>query len=134
MEIVELNNTIQDLHSEEQLEIEKILSDLSQMTAPVREDIQEDYKTLIDLDFIFAKAKYAKAINDYLGIKDKAISKKLDIAKILSDICNHNGDVKDAFENGSIKDMDFNFDDIKKMVDESYENKEKTKTIELNKK
>lgn len=63
MEIVELNNTIQDLHSEEQLEIEKILSDLSQMTAPVREDIQEDYKTLIDLDFIFAKAKYAKATN-----------------------------------------------------------------------
>ena len=63
MEVVELNNTIQDLHSEEQLEIEKILSDLSQMTAPVREDIQEDYKTLIDLDFIFAKAKYAKATN-----------------------------------------------------------------------
>ena len=87
--------------------------------------------TELQNESIDGKAKYAKAINDYLGIKDKAISKKLDIAKILSDICNHNGDVKDAFENGSIKDMDFNF---KKMVDESYENKEKTKTIELNKK
>ena len=90
--------------------------------------------TELQNESIDGKAKYAKAINDYLGIKDKAISKKLDIAKILSDICNHNGDVKDAFENGSIKDMDFNFDDIKKMVDESYETKEKTKTIELNKK
>ena len=90
--------------------------------------------TELQNESIDGKAKYAKAINDYLGIKDKAISKKLDIAKILSDICNHNGDVKDAFENGSIKDMDFNLDDIKKMVDESYENKEKTKTIELNKK
>lgn len=90
--------------------------------------------TELQNESIDGKAKYAKAINDYLGIKDKAISKKLDIAKILSDICNHNGDVKDAFENGSIKDMDFNFDDIKKMVDESYENKKKTKTIELNKK
>ena len=90
--------------------------------------------TELQNESIDGKAKYAKAINDYLGIKDKAISKKLDIAKILSDICNHNGDVNDAFENGSIKDMDFNFDDIKKMVDESYENKEKTKTIELNKK
>ena len=90
--------------------------------------------TELQNESIDGKAKYAKAINDYLGIKDKAISKKLDIAKILSDICNHNGDVKDAFETGSIKDMDFNFDDIKKMVDESYENKEKTKTIELNKK
>jgi hypothetical protein len=82
-----------------------------------------------------AKSKYSKAINDYLGMKDKAIAKKLDIAKILSDIYSHNGNVKDAFEEGSnIKAMDFNFDDIKKMVDESYQDKEKTKTIELNKK
>lgn len=84
---------------------------------------------------IEGKAKYAKAINDYLGIKDKAISKKIDIAKILSDIHSHNGDVKSAFEDGSnMKNMDFNFDDIKKMIDESYEEKDKTKTIELNKK
>ena len=62
MQVVELNNTIQDLHSEEHIEIEKILYDLSRMAAPVREDILDDYKTLIELDFIFAKAKYAKAI------------------------------------------------------------------------
>ena len=29
-----------------------------------------------------ARAKYAKAINDYLSMKDKAISKKIDIAKV----------------------------------------------------
>jgi predicted nucleic acid-binding Zn-ribbon protein len=80
-----------------------------------------------------ARAKYAKAINDYLGIKDKAISKKLDISKVLADVLKSNGDVKDAMENGTnMKNMDFNFDDIKKMVDESYQDKEKTKTIELN--
>jgi hypothetical protein len=68
-------------------------------------------------------------------MKDKAISKKLDIAKILTDIYHHNGDVKEALESGTnTKDMDFNFDDIKKMIDESYEEKGKTKTIELNKK
>jgi len=77
-----------------------------------------------------ARAKYAKAINDYLGIKDKAISKKLDISKVLADVLKYNGNVQDAIENGSnIKGMDFNFDDIKKMVDESYQ--EKSKTIEL---
>lgn len=63
MQVVELNNKVQELHSEEQLEIEKILSDLSRMAAPVREDIQENYKTLVALDFIFAKAKYAKELN-----------------------------------------------------------------------
>jgi hypothetical protein len=81
-----------------------------------------------------SRAKYAKAINDYLGIKDKAISKKIDIAKILSDIYHHNGDVKGAIENGeNMKNMDFNFDDIKKMIDNNMQ-EEKTKTIELNKK
>ena len=81
-----------------------------------------------------ARTKYAKAINDYLGIKDKAISKKLDIAKIMSDVLHYNGNVQQALDEGAnIKNMDFNFDDIKKMVDESYQDKEKTKTIELTK-
>jgi hypothetical protein len=82
-----------------------------------------------------AKAKYGKIINDYLGIKDKAISKKLDIAKIMSDVLHYNGNVQQALDEGAnIKNMDFNFDDIKKMVDESYSDKEKTKTIQLDKK
>lgn len=91
--------------------------------------------TQLENEAMDAKSKYAKAINDYLGMKDKAISKKLDIAKILTDIYHHNGDVKTAFDEGeNIKNMDFNFDDIKKMIDDSYTEKEKTKTIELNKK
>lgn len=91
--------------------------------------------TQLQEETIDGKAKYGKIINDYLGVKDKAISKKIDIAKILTDIHNHNGDVKEALENGAqSKGMDFNFDDIKKMIDESYEDKEKTKTIQLNKK
>ena len=91
--------------------------------------------TQLEQEAMDAKSKYAKAINDYLGMKDKAISKKLDIAKILTDIYHHNGDVKEALESGTnTKDMDFNFDDIKKMIDESYEEKGKAKTIELNKK
>ena len=61
MQVVELNNSIQELRTDEQLEIEKILSDLSHMMVPVREDIYNDYKTLTELDFCFAKAKYAKA-------------------------------------------------------------------------
>ena len=81
-----------------------------------------------------AKSKYAKAINDYLSMKDKAISKKIDVAKILTDIYHHNGDVKEVLENGnSMKDLSFNFDDIRKIVDSSLQEKEQTKRIELNK-
>lgn len=88
--------------------------------------------TQLEQETVEGKAKYGKIINDYLGIKDKAISKKLDISKVLADVLKSNGNVQDAIENGTnIKNMDFNFDDIKKMVDESYQDKEKTKTIEL---
>ena len=90
--------------------------------------------TQLQEETIEGKARYGKIINDYLGIKDKAISKKIDVAKILSDICSHNGDIGAAIarNEGTLKDMDFNFDDIKKMVDTSLQ--EKTKKIELNRK
>ena len=35
-----------------------------------------------------SKAKYGKIINDYLSIKDKAISKKVEIAKLMNEILN----------------------------------------------
>jgi hypothetical protein len=91
--------------------------------------------TQLQEETIDGKSRYGKIINDYLSIKDKAIAKKLDIAKLLSDILNHNGDVKGAIDNGSaIKNMSINFDDIRKIVDDSLNEQEKTKTIQLNKK
>ena len=92
------------------------------------------YATNLNEETIEGKAKYAKAINDYMGMKDKAISKKIEIAKLMTEIYKHNGDVGAAMEEQSVKSMSFNFDEIKKMVDESYngENSEpKTKTIEF---
>jgi hypothetical protein len=81
-----------------------------------------------------AKAKYGKIINDYLGIKDKAISKKLDIAKIMSDVLHYNGNVQQALDEGTnIKNMDFNFDDIKKMIDNNMQESTKTNTIQMKK-
>jgi len=80
-----------------------------------------------------SKAKYAKAINDYLGIKDKAIGKKIDVAKIMTEIYKNNGDIASAIGDGNaMKDMTFDFEDIKKMVDDSLQ--KKTKKIELTKK
>ena len=77
-----------------------------------------------------AKAKYAKAINDYLSIKDKAIAKKIEIAKIMSEICKHNGDLNGQLSNGAAPSFDFS--EIKKMVDESMGDKKKN-VIEIRK-
>ena len=90
--------------------------------------------TQLQEESIEGKSKYGKIINDYLGIKDKAIAKKLDIAKIMSDVLHHNGDVQSALQdNATLKSMDFDFDAIKKAVDESYQEKETNKTIKLKK-
>ncbi len=63
MAVVNLNNQIKELANEELLEIEKILESLSAQAAAYVSDIAYDLKLLTDLDFIFAKAKFARATN-----------------------------------------------------------------------
>lgn len=63
IEIVEFNNRLRELESEESAEIEKILSDLSSLASGYADEIKTDYDILTDLDFIFAKGKYASSIN-----------------------------------------------------------------------
>ncbi|EHR34645.1 endonuclease MutS2 [Helcococcus kunzii] len=59
MVIVEINNKIRDLEIEEYEEIRKILKDLSEMIFNYHEEIENNQYLLVDLDFTFAKAKYA---------------------------------------------------------------------------
>jgi len=79
------------------------------------------------------KARYAKAINDYLTIKDKTVSKKIEVARLLNDVMAHNGDVKKTMEDTSSQKWDVNA--MRNMIDEVYENKNNvtTKTINLKK-
>ena len=56
MAVVKLNNDLREMEVQEQTEIEKILSGLSQTAAESLELIQDDQKVLTQLDFIFARA------------------------------------------------------------------------------
>lgn len=60
--VFELNNEIANLKIEENLEIEKILQNLSKLFYPYVEEIKKDIECIGKLDFIFAKAKYSRAI------------------------------------------------------------------------
>lgn len=57
--IVKLNNDLKELHLQEAKEIEIILATLSAKCGEVTEQITLNYHTLIQLDFIFAKASLA---------------------------------------------------------------------------
>lgn len=88
--------------------------------------------TKLQDEIMDAKGKYAKAINDYMSMKDKAISKKIEIAKLLTEIYKHNGNVNEALNDVSTRGVSFDFSKIREIVNkESDTSKE---IIELNKK
>ena len=79
MAIIKLNNELRELEIQEKKEIEAVLADLSNQTAPYTESILLNQQLLAKLDFIFAKAALSRHYkcsepqfntNGYIHIKD----------------------------------------------------------------
>lgn len=78
---------LQELYNDACKNIEQVQNEMNKLTNSV---------TLND-EAMDAKAKYAKAMNDFITSKDKAIGKKLDIAKLMTEILKFNGNVSKTF-------------------------------------
>ena len=61
--VFEMNNEIHELVISENLEIEKILSELTKLFIPYLSQLSNNIDIIGKLDFIFAKAKYAKSLD-----------------------------------------------------------------------
>ena len=61
MAVVNLNNELKELEINEAIEIERILASLSEQVSLSREGLAMDFELLTKLDYIFAKATFAKA-------------------------------------------------------------------------
>ena len=61
--VFELNNQINSLRIEENIEIEKILYNLSSMLFDITEELENNVRLITMIDFAFAKANYAISIN-----------------------------------------------------------------------
>ena len=79
MAVVQLNNQLRELEIQEKKEIEAVLADLSEQTAPHTEELRMNQQLLARLDFIFAKAALSRHDNGsepvfntrgYINIKD----------------------------------------------------------------
>lgn len=61
--VFDLNNQINNIKLEENIEIEKILEDLSKLLYPIVDNIKETLNIIGNIDLIFSKAKYSQEID-----------------------------------------------------------------------
>ena len=91
-----IEELLQELYDEADKNIVEIQKEMNKLANSVQ----------LDQEIVDAKAKYAKAMNDFITNKDKAIGRKLDIAKLMAEILKFNGNVKLAVTEGDIPDWD----------------------------
>ncbi len=91
MSVVQLNNKIKELHSDEKVEIERILRKLSERVNEFRDILSSNIEILTHLDFVFAKGELSISMNGtepvfntkgYINIK-KARHPLLDPEKVV---------------------------------------------------
>lgn len=63
------------------------------------------------------KAKYAKAMNDFMNAKKKAIDSKFEIAKFMGELAKHSGDIANTLNDPSfVKETKLNLASLKSAV------------------
>ena len=93
-----LQTVLQEAYDLANSQIKYVQDELSKLTnsTPLKD-------TTID-----EKSKYYKSVNDLLLVKDKAIGRKVDISKLLSEILKYNGSTDELLKDKKeIKKLDF---------------------------
>lgn len=108
--------------------IEELLQELYNEACKSIEEIQIQMNKfsnsiLLNEEIVEAKAKYAKAMNDFINSKDKAIGRKLEIAKFMGEIYKFNGNVEKAVSESTAPISDWESIKEKLMEEETQNNK-----------
>lgn len=74
LSVFELNNQLNNLKADEQIEILRILEELSKRFASITDELKNNVTLIGEIDFIFAKASFSKSIN---GIKPELNKNKV---------------------------------------------------------
>lgn len=109
------------LNSVEKVEelLQETYNQACQQIATIQDEMNKlSQSTILSQEITDAKTKYAKAMNDFIANKDKAIGRKLEIAKFMGDILKYNGDIEKTInensDNYSIKGL--NLEELKKAM------------------
>lgn len=82
--IANLEVLLQELYDETSKNIVEIQNEINKLSN----------STQLNNEIMDAKAKYAKAMNDFSSNKNKALSTKMDIAKLMTEVIKFNGNLK----------------------------------------
>ncbi len=118
-----IEELLQELYNESDKNIVEIQNQMNKLSSSVS----------LNDEIMEAKTKYAKAMNDFIANKDKAIGRKMDIAKLMTEIHKFNGDVKSMAEN---EESVGNWENLKNEVystDETTTNTDETENYHIDK-
>lgn len=113
-----IEELLQELYEEADKNIVEIQNEMNKLSNSVQ----------LNDEIVDAKAKYAKAMNDFISNKDKAIGRKLEIAKLMSEILKFNGNVKLAITEGEVPDWQ---EITNALVDNSEDEEQKVEKYKL---
>lgn len=84
---------LQEIYNESVRQINQIQNEIDKLTNST--NLGSETMSMED------KAKYSKAIHDYLGDKEKAIKQKLEVAKLMNEVIKNNGNINDTLNDPS---------------------------------
>ncbi len=98
--IDKIEELLQELYNESCKNIEEIQTQMNKLSSSVN----------LNDEITDSKTKYAKAMNDFITSKDKAIGRKLEIAKLMGEVYKFNGNIEQVSNNleaGVVKDWEY---------------------------
>ena len=104
--------------------IEQLLQEIYDQALKLFNDIQNEHNKLTNSTNLSEltldeKAKYAKAVNDFLTNKNKAIQMKFDIAKFMGEMVKHGGDVDKTLNDPSVsKNSKLDINSLRQQINE----------------
>ena len=112
-----IEELLQELYNEADKNIVEIQNQMNKLSNSVA----------LNDEIMDSKTKYAKAMNDFITNKDKAIGRKLDIAKLMTEIHKFNGDVRKMVDN---EESVGNWEDLKDVVESTTNDSNDKETVE----
>ena len=113
-----IEELLQELYNEADKNIVEIQNQMNKLSNSVA----------LNDEIMDSKTKYAKAMNDFITNKDKAIGRKLEIAKLMTEIHKFNGDVRKMVDN---EESVGNWEDLKDVVESTTNDSNDQETVEI---